>query len=119
MSTTLSITLQILMVGVHAGLLYFLYKIYRELTRMRKLLKLAAVHRIITHLPSSARSPSIEKRAALILAIWIWRHGCWELDEKSVPPGCVADKQPSFPGSFEGQRVKTEVTGVSLHTHSF
>lgn len=104
----MAITLQILMLAVHIGLLYFLYKIYGELSRMRRILKLRSKGRITFSGPSSFRAPSVERRTIIALAIWIWRHRQWELDEKSVPSGYVADRPPAFPGSFEGQRVKTE-----------
>lgn len=104
----MSITLQILTLAVHAGLLYFLYKIYRELSRMRRVLAANSKPPILFSNRSSFQSPSVGKLARVLLAIWIWRHHCWELDAKSVPPGYIADRPPSFPGSFEGQRVKAE-----------
>lgn len=104
----MSTTLQILTLAVHAGLLYFLYKIYGELSRMRRVLAAKAGPPIVFSNRSSFQSPSVEKLARILVAIWIWRHHGWELDAKSVPPGYVADRPPSFPGSYEGQRVKTE-----------
>lgn len=104
----MSITLQVLMLAVHVGLLYVMYKIYGELSRTRRILRAKYRARRPFSGPSSFRAPSVDKRVIIALAIWIWRHRQWELDEKSVPPGCVADHPPSFPGSYEGQRVKTE-----------
>lgn len=104
----MSITLQVLMLAVHVGLLYVMYKIYGELSRMRRILRAKSLARKRFSGPSSFRAPSVDERVLIALAIWIWRHRQWELDEKSVPAGYVADRPPAFPGSFEGQRVKTE-----------
>src|SRR5687767_9448925 len=42
-----------------------------------------------------------------IYAIWTWRGNSWELEIGTVPLGHVPGAPPSYPGSFQGQRVKT------------
>jgi hypothetical protein len=44
-------------------------------------------------------------------AVWIWRGGQWALILEDLPPGVNPGPAPAWPGSYEGDRVRTWIPG--------
>ena len=86
---------------LQAAAVFIGYNVWKEIEKIRK-----AVER-------PARPPVIFDSQSYVaptpvFAIWVYTNRKWELDVKSVPPGYSAGSPPTFAGSFEGQRVKTD-----------
>ena len=101
----MDIALNILLLVAQGGIILFLFALLVEARRVRCLLdaryagKVCRVRVTATHHAGSGSSA---------YAIWTWRDEHWELELGTVPLGHEAGDPPIFPGSFAGQRVKTQ-----------
>lgn len=100
------VVLVVLVTVIHGVGAYLMLGIRRELAATRSLLERTLKPWALRVHPNGVSS--FQSFPTPVYAIWIFKGQCWELDLKSVPAGYSADSPPSFTGSFEGQRVKTE-----------
>jgi len=99
----------VLLALIHAAGVYFLSEILRELGLIREAMNRSNDSRQKPIRLSDDITTVTELVADMpVYAIWIHNGNRWEVDPASIPSGYRAGSQPSFPGSFAGQRVKTE-----------
>ena len=92
--------------GIHAAAVCVAFCVMKELERIRRVLERQNTSPTFVH--SKVTVSSYVGQPPPVYSIWVCIGRRWELDPKSVPAGYVPGPPPSFPGSFENQKVKTE-----------
>ena len=98
--------LMVLMVLIQAALLWIGFGILQEVRQLRELSEQRPGQKLCP--PGAANSSFFA--VTTNYAIWCWRGSRWELELGSVHVGFEPGTPPKFPGSFVGQRVKSECT---------